>query len=94
MSLLKLFQKARSTSAATSESAVEADLQSQYGELSDELTDSDDLGRDIEPNNESDDDGCNESVPGPPPMKNVGGSSNMWRCSYLHRQVKAAIWFC
>ena len=71
MSLLKLFEKARSTSAATSQTAVEADSQSHSGELSAELdkfTDSDDLASDQNLTMElmmmtADDDNCDESVP-------------------------------
>ena len=62
MSLLKFFEKARSASATTSETAVEAaDPQSQPGEPF--------KSSDLEPDNDSDDDGCDESVPGPPPTK-------------------------
>lgn len=66
MSLLKLFEKAISTSAATSQAAVEADSQSHSGELSAELdkfTDSNDLGSELEPDNRSDDNDCDKGVP-------------------------------
>ena len=66
------------------------------GELSAELsklTESDDLGNDLEPGNGSDDDGV-ESVP--PPRKKVRGAEygdmhTTCTCSYLHRQVTATL---
>ena len=74
MSLLKFFQKIRSTS--SSQTSVEADPESQPGELTAELdklseTGCDDLiRRDLESDNESDDDdGCDKSVPGSPLAK-------------------------
>ena len=61
---MSLFQKARS-STATSETAMETDPQSYSGELSaelDKLIDSDDLGSNLEADNRSEDDGCDECV--------------------------------
>ena len=79
MSLLKLLQKARSKSAGTSEKAVDADPQSDSGELSADKfpTDSDDLGSELEPEkgtSGSDDDECATS-------NEKGLWGRMWRYS-------------
>ena len=85
MSLLKLFQKARSTAASTSETAVEAtaDSQSAGAEQLDKANDLDDLGSDLESDKESTDAEDDETVP--PPTKKACGAECGDIASYISK---------